>query len=164
MSKNLKTGLITGLVLGCIYYISKYVLIAPIKYPMYDDQFRNFVLEDGEIFVWKACKVVKPDGKKSAVYVKLFVPEDAKRVTPYSRGCYKARVEYAVVFEIFDDDGNNYNSATSFVHENKTKHLVYTVGEIVRPDSFNPDPNVDCGAGINVHRHMDHCKIWFRLV
>ena len=100
--------------------------------------------------------------EKTYVYIRLTVPADAKRVTPRDEDCrYKSRVEFARVDQIVGRDGTEYKEAVSCVFlGGKGTSITYRVGEIVRPDSYNPDPNVGCGAGINVHAHRDHCDAW----
>lgn len=131
-----------------------------------DYQDRENVLPDGDIIVYKACK-----SGDSHVIVELFVPKEAKRVTPFCTeggpycqivtSCPKSRVEYAIVKRIVNRNGEilNISEATSFVHSEAT--LVYKIGETVRPDGFNDDITVPCGQGINVHRYPDHCLRWF---
>lgn len=127
-----------------------------------DSQGRDLILPEGEIEVWKACK-----SEGVGVYVRLRVPADARRVTPIDtqaslggRSC-KSRVEYAIVVGIEDEAGKPYQEATSFVYK-KGEGLVYRVGEIVRPDGYDPNLGRGCGRGINVHRYRDHCTSWFK--
>ena len=122
-----------------------------------DDQGRETVLPDGEIHVWKLCEAKD----ETYVYVKIRVPKEAKRVTPFAftladgaQTSYKARVEYGTVVGIFPP---RYEEATSCIH---SERVIYRVGQEVRPSSLNEDPNVECGAGINVHLQRDHCDQW----
>jgi hypothetical protein len=126
-----------------------------------DDQKRECTLPDGEITIWKACKAKNPYGNSTIpVFVKLQIPKEARRITTINtNNRFQARVEYAKVLEITDNYDEKYDDAYSFVYGGQ--QLKYTVGEIVFPSSFNTDPNEDCGAGINVHRYIDLCKIWF---
>ena len=137
---------------------------------------RDCVLPPGELIVWKACAVPREgtgDAKKGVnvkrgVYVKIMVPADAQRVTPLDTDAkFKSRVEYGVVLDIesapsADGTVTHYNEATSFVYGKD--RLRYVVGERVQvdEDDFEDDPNVECGAGINVHLHRDHCAVWFQ--
>jgi antitoxin component YwqK of YwqJK toxin-antitoxin module len=128
-----------------------------------DEKGRDCFLHDGTIILWKACKVEKfEDGwrkDKKLVFVKLLVAPEAKRVTPKNtHELYKGRVSLAKVMEIFDEQGNKYDSAISFVWSNNP--TTYTVGENVVPTGFNDDPNEECGAGINAHVYQDQCEIW----
>jgi antitoxin component YwqK of YwqJK toxin-antitoxin module len=126
-----------------------------------DGRDRECVLpENTTIEVWKACLSKKPT-INSFVYVKLLVPAEAKRVTTTdggSRKVYKSRVEFAKVLEIVDKEGNKYDEAESFVY-GKTK-LIYVVGNEVRPDIYDSDPEHECSFGINVHPYIDLCDTW----
>lgn len=123
---------------------------------LYDHAGRDCVLGDGEQTVWK----VAVTDSRVPVYVRLTVPENAKRVTPDDgdHKLYKARVEFAKVEEIFDREGNRYQKAFSAIHYRYP--VTYNVGEVVGPDFFNADPSVQCGNGIHVHRYKDHCDQW----
>ena len=119
-----------------------------------DRQGRETVLPAGEITVWKLCNV----GNDAYAYVQIRVPKEAKRVTPAdSDGTYKGRVEYGTVISITGQYGGQYQKAWSFVQGPRTE---YTVGQEVRPTFLNEDPGVECGEGINVHVHRDHCDQW----
>ena len=119
------------------------------------------LLYDEECVVLKSITTVRRV-KTPWVYVRLTVPADAKRVTPMDSSFqYKSRVEFARVEEIVDREGNHYDVAYSAVN-GMQKRSVYKVGEIVRPDEFNDDPSHECGAGISVHVHRDHCDTWIR--
>lgn len=122
-----------------------------------DSAGRNTVIPEGEVTVWKACKV---PGEDQWVTVRLTVPADAQRVTPHeTRSQHKSRVSRAKVEEIVGTDGTQYKEAVSGVHRDRS--IIYRVGETVVCDRFEADPTVECGAGINVHAHRDHCAQWF---
>ena len=127
-----------------------------------DEKYRDYVIPEGTVDVWKACR--SGDGAGKNLYVRITVPADARRVTPVEREgetpTYKSRVEHGVVAEIIDSEGTPYTEATSFVHTGGAK-ITYVVGQEVRPDRFDPDVRTSCGAGINVHRYRDHCDIWW---
>lgn len=145
----------------CDYNMGKVVRVVSLT----DRQGRDAMLPDGEVEVWKACKTCKGDDGVG-LYVRLRVPADARRVTPMCspEGKWEpqSRVEYAIVVSIDDGMGTTqpYTEATSFVR--KGTSLVYRVGEVVRPDGYDPDPGHECGKGINVHRYRDQCEAWFR--
>lgn len=132
---------------------------------------RECVLPDGDITVWKACRAIDPKtGNQVNVYVKLRVPSGVARVTTHDAAThihsdealtYKCRIATGFVEEIVDKDGNKYYEATSFVHP--TKSGTYRVGQWAVPDSYNGDPKVSCGSGINVHPYQDQCDQWFKL-
>lgn len=123
-----------------------------------DGRGREYVLGPGQITVWKACRIPNTEIN---VYVELLVPAHAQRVTTRMTGQYnyKARVSEAKVVSITDKYGLKHQTATSFVYRGKT--LSYTVGETVRADGFDNNPQHDCGHGINVHLNRDHCDQWF---
>lgn len=132
-----------------------------------DHRGRQCVLDQGPIQVWKIATVCVAgvgtpyhDHDTPNAYVRLLVPAEARRVTVVDDGAqhYKSRVEFAVVEDIVDRWGTHHRVATSCVH--KGTQLVYRVGETVVPDGFDADPNVDCGAGIHVHKYVDHCDVW----
>ncbi len=124
---------------------------------MLDNKNRECAIQKDTKIVWKAC--VTTDNVP--VYVELEVPIQAKRVTPLSLdGCYKSRVEYAKVLSI-TGEWRSYSSCESFVYGGKK--LVYTVGEMVYPDSFDGNAMHSCSNGINVHLYRDQCDIWFNI-
>ena len=132
---------------------------------------RECALQDGEIEVWKACRATSHSVETGIditfhtdvdtdVYVRIRVPEDARRVMPLTTdSTYGSRIEYGEVVAIVDAGGRSYREAHS-VHSDTP--LVYKVGEIVRADGFDADPSKDYSAGIIVHRYRDHCDQWFR--
>lgn len=127
---------------------------------LFDEKERRCDLPDGEITVWKLCSV-----GDTRVYVRLRVPAEARRITPLDTDRkYKSRVEYAYVEQIIDKDGTEYKVAQSCVWKAKyRKVLIYQVGEIVRPDSFDDDVKVAYTSGIHVHRYKDQCDVWLKF-
>ena len=116
--------------------------------------------DDKEITVWKLGKAV---GTASApwVYIRLTVPADARRVTPQDTDYkYKSRVEFAKVEEIVGEDGTEYKEAVSGVRWRSDDGTTYRVGEIVRPDHFDPSPVTTYTNGIHVHAYRDQCDVW----
>ena len=95
------------------------------------------IVPEGGAFI--AFKKVHADGPCIAT---LEIPADAKRVsTPVGRKC---RAEFARVIRI-ERQGVEIAEAYSSHDEN----FVYRPGEIVRPDSFDPNPLVECSNGIH---------------
>lgn len=84
------------------------------------------ILPAGEIIGWKKLG----DGK----IAQLRIPADAERVNAY--GSRKCRASYALVIS---GEGPG-------IYDENTK---YAPGETVRPDSFDPDPRVECSHGIH---------------
>lgn len=96
---------------------------------------------DGEFIAWK--KAYSYEEHKSVI-VKLFIPNDAKRLS----GCgIKCRVDKALVLDIQSIDGKkHYNSANSKYYDFK-----YTVGEWVKPErEFENDRFKTCSSGIHI--------------
>jgi antitoxin component YwqK of YwqJK toxin-antitoxin module len=119
---------------------------------------RSHVLKEGVIETWKACKAYN-NFRNIFVFVRLLIPVDAKRVTVAdNQRIYKSRVSKAKVMEIFDENGNKYDNAFSFVHGSDI--LQYVVGQDIESRGFNPNPIVECGEGINVHLYRDLCQVW----
>jgi len=120
-----------------------------------DEKGRDCIVGEGEIFGWKACRTVGG----IFVYVRLRIPKEAKRVSPFDiQRLYKSRAEYAFVEQIIDESGKEYKQANSFVHAQTA--ISYVVGKIVRPSGYNPSPSEGCGEGINFHKYKDHCDAW----
>jgi antitoxin component YwqK of YwqJK toxin-antitoxin module len=121
-----------------------------------DENGRDCILLDNEIDVWKACRTKD----NINVYVRIRVPENARRVTPVDAPSgYKSRIEFGKVMEIVDEEGKYYNEATSFVY----KELKYVLSKVVIPDGFDDNINHCCGKGISVHKYKDQCEQWFGL-
>ena len=76
--------------------------------------------------------------------IKLEIPEKAKRCSATSRKC---RCEFAKVLEIQNKDGTN-SGLTKILNTNE-KELLYKVGKIVYPDSFDEDRWNECSHGIH---------------
>jgi hypothetical protein len=159
-----------------------------IKQKLYNNSGKCTNLPDGEIIVWKAgyshsscsSNLVNNNLDNNLdklspikVYIKLRVPIEARRVTPFYQPPYffhqshphyieplrhKGRVEYAYVDDIIDKDGNSYNKATSFVH---SLQFDYIKKSMVKPDSYDDDPNNESSHGINVHLFVEDCDQWF---
>jgi hypothetical protein len=87
-------------------------------------------IPEGDIIGWKKVK-----GR----LVKLLIPAVASRC--HALGSRKCRAAYAHVLEISD--------GTEILNTEYEPHTLYKVGEIVRPDSYDPDILVECSHGIN---------------
>jgi hypothetical protein len=74
--------------------------------------------------------------KTTTGIVTLSIPVSAGRVNAY--GSRKCRAEYAVVIDAPDGSRSLHDS-----------DFTYTIGQTVRPDSFDPDPRVECSHGIH---------------
>jgi hypothetical protein len=100
------------------------------------------------------------EGKYKSAYVEILVPEDAKRVTPADTDySFKSRISHGKVMSIIDEQNNKYDYAVSMIYtDNK---VTYRVGEVVFPDEFDSNPEIDCSHGIHVLRYRDQCEKWF---
>jgi hypothetical protein len=94
----------------------------------------NSIIPEGELIIWK--KLV--DG----IIAKLLIPVKAKRVNAI--GSRKCRFEYAKVIAIYDGKKQITEAVGTY-----DKTLIYKKGEIVKPDSFDPSPLIECSNGIH---------------
>ena len=76
--------------------------------------------------------------------VMLEIPEDARRCSATGRKC---RCDKAKVLGITDLDGKN--PIGSIINESYKPAVVYNVGEMVYPDSFDEDRWNECSHGIH---------------
>lgn len=90
---------------------------------------------DGAFIGWKKVK---------GCLIQLLIPEDAKRSSATTRKC---RCEFAKVLSITHiKKGEKLESIENDTYE---PSVVYRVGEIVRPDSFDEDRWNECSHGIH---------------
>lgn len=119
---------------------------------------------DGDVIVWKAASTPLASGlPRMFVYVELFVPAEARRVSTSaydSEQLKKCRVDRAYVVSITDLYGHRHDVAVSAVFPQNRYSFEYRLNTWVTPDSFNPLPNYPCGAGINVHTRREFCDQW----
>ena len=90
---------------------------------------------DGAFIGWK-----KVEGK----LVKLEIPEDARRCSATTQKC---RCDKAKVLAITDLDGSN--PINEILNTSQVVDLLYRVGEMVCPDSFDEDRWNECSHGIH---------------
>ena len=76
--------------------------------------------------------------------VELEIPADAQRSSATSRKC---RCSYARVISITNKDGSPANAEV--VYSSHDPNFAYRVGEIVKPDSFDPNRWNECAPGIH---------------
>jgi len=151
---------------GRLVRLTKYYSGEIISQTVYNEDGQCTNLPDGEIIVWKACMHYPNNNinHEIQVYVKLRVPKEAKRITPFVNHIpeeHKGRVEYAHVEDIIDKDGNTYDTAVSFVAQDVNRELVYVKGKDIKPDSYNHNPNHNCSHGIHVHLYKNDCDRWW---
>jgi hypothetical protein len=101
------------------------------------------ILPEGELIVWK-----KLAGNMIA---KLLIPENAKRVNAI--GSRKCRFEFAKVLIIFDGKKRVKEGFGTY-----DSTLIYKVGEMVYPDSFDPSPLIECSNGIHAFITKEEAK------
>jgi hypothetical protein len=92
------------------------------------------ILPEGELIVWKKLS--------GGLLAQLLIPVKAKRVN--AAGYRKCRFEFAKVIAIYDGK-KKVKEGVSKQYNN----FIYRVGEIVKPDSFDPSPLIECSNGIN---------------
>ena len=90
---------------------------------------------DGAFIGWKKVK---------GCLIQLFIPEDAKRCSATTQKC---RCEFAKVLSIVRIE--NGEELQSIENTSYTPSIVYKVGEIVKPDSFDEDRWNECSHGIH---------------
>lgn len=99
----------------------------------------HFQIPQGSLAAWK---------KASGKLVKLLIPAEARRTaTLIGRKC---RAEYAIVLEV--EGGKPV--------ESNRGHVIYAPGETVRPDSYDPDPRVECTHGIHFFLTREEAEEW----
>lgn len=76
--------------------------------------------------------------------IKLLIPKDAKRSSATTNSC---RCNKAKVLAITDLDGSN--PIKEIENTSQQHHVVYRVGEMVYPDSFDEDRWNECSHGIH---------------
>jgi hypothetical protein len=102
----------------------------------------SIVPEEGEFIAWKAVRS-KVDHRP--VVLKLRIPADAERACSYvGRKC---RVSKAVPIAAFR--GKEPCEETDFVSD-LSGAFAYRIGEEIVPDSFDPDPRVECTHGLHI--------------
>ena len=91
---------------------------------------------DGAFVGWK---------KLNGMLVKLLIPEDARRCSAAGRKC---RCDKAQVLAITFFDGSD-TGITEILNKRQKSELLYKVGEMVYPDSFDEDRWHECTNGIH---------------
>ena len=103
--------------------------------------------EEGSFVAWK--KVY------GSIFIKLEVPEDAKRSSATTKKC---RCSKAKVLEIIDlETGEKIDEVVNANYALCT----YTVGEMVFPDSFDDDRWNECSNGIHFFIERDDAVNYF---
>ena len=106
----------------------------------------RIVPEEGPFIAWKKCA--------DQHLVKIEIPAEAKRHN--ALGGRKCRAEFIKVLDIRNDKGHKAKSCHG-QHDRKT---VYEIGQIVKPDSYDPDPTRECSNGIHFFLTKQEAKDW----
>ena len=114
--------------------------------------------EVGGFFAWKKLRDPKT---QAALIAKLWIPAEAQRTNSYvSRKC---RADYVEVVEIVDQEtGAAVGSGVSPTCD-AAQRLVYTVGQAVKADTYDPDFRVDCSGGLHYLMTRQEAEEWERL-
>ena len=105
------------------------------------DSFKKFywiIPEEGSFIAWKKLA--------HNCIAKIEIPSEAKRTCNFFN-TRKCRAEFCRVIEIKDSDNKDIKSEYNCTYSDKK--LKYTVGEIVKPDSYDDSIFVDCSHGIH---------------
>lgn len=92
--------------------------------------------EKGEFVAFKKC---------GEYIIELLIPADAKRCSGTTREC---RASYAKVLSITTILGKPAKT-TGVINTNYSPNVIYKVGELVYPDSFDEDRWNECSHGIH---------------
>lgn len=122
------------------------------------DKLSNLRLSNEMIIGWKAVK--NANGEKRIL--KLGIPSDARTVIPIDEEYYlnnqKERADQAIVMDIQIPDEQDEISvvphetvAYSYVYSNGPC-FEYKIGQLVKPDGFNDNPDIGCSQGIHFFR------------
>ncbi len=87
--------------------------------------------------------------------IKLEIPAKAKRHNYI--GGRKCRAEFVKVLDIRNSKGHKIKECRNGPHGIKT---TYRVGEIVKPDQYDPDPLTECSHGIHFFISKQEAKDW----
>ena len=122
------------------------------------DKLSNIRISNEIIIGWKAVK--NANGEKRIL--KLGIPPDARTVIPIDEEYYlnnqKERADQAIVMDIQMPDEEDEISvvpheivAYSYVYSNGPR-FEYKIGQLVKPDGYNDNPDVGCAKGIHFFR------------
>lgn len=87
----------------------------------------------------------------------LFIPEYAKRSSATTRKC---RCSEAYVVEITDANGDNVDVGYSQYEGKNGEETVYTVGQMVYPDTFDEDRWNECSNGIHFFMTRKEAEVY----
>lgn len=115
-----------------------------------------------DIYGWKKVYNVKDNGfynSYEAVIAKLIIPKDAAVVFTN----HKCRASYAIVDGFYPYDrlfepGPSKKLDMKLAFSAWDTRFYYEDGKAVTPDSFDPDPNVECSHGIHFFRTYEEAR------
>ena len=107
----------------------------------------QIVPEEGSFIAWKKGE----DGH----LIKLEIPPNAKRHN--ALGGRKCRAEFVKVLDIRNSKGHKVKECRNGTHGER---ILYRIGEIVKPDSYDPNPLQECSNGIHFFLTKQEAKDW----
>jgi len=107
----------------------------------------QIVPEEGAFIAWKK-------GKDNHL-VKLEIPAEAKRHN--ALGGRKCRAEFVKVLDIRNSKGHKVKECYNVTNRINT---LYRIGEIVKPDNYDPSPLEECSHGIHFFLTKQEAKEW----
>jgi len=107
----------------------------------------TIIPEKGSFIGWKK-------GQNNCI-IELKIPAEAKRHNYL--GGRKCRAEFVEVIEIRDSIGHKVKECYNGTHDQK---ILYKVGEIIYPDSYDPNPLNECSNGIHFFITRQEAKDW----
>jgi hypothetical protein len=125
-----------------LYGASLYVANLKKIYPYF-----QIVPSEGSFIAWKK-------GNDNHL-IKIEIPAGAKRHNYI--GGRKCRAEFVKVLDIRNSKGHKVKECYNDTH---TEKILYRVGEIVRPDSYDPSPLNECSNGIHFFLTKQEAKDW----
>lgn len=137
----------------------------------------RIVPEEGSFIGWKKVSLLSGFRKNENMYcgfeyrtctdavLKLEIPKHAKRVNAY--GSRKCRSSSARVLSVLDAKGKRpirLKEKDALIspnaYTNCAKPLLYAPGKLMRADSFDPDPRVECSNGIHFFMTKQEAINW----
>jgi len=106
----------------------------------------QIIPEQGSFIAWKKCS--------GGCLIKLEIPTKAKRHN--SLGGRKCRASYVKTLQIWDSGGKEIKEAVGN-HDSKT---IYKVGQLTKPDKYDPDPLTECSNGIHFFITKQEAMDW----
>jgi len=105
--------------------------------------------QEGSFIAWKAA---------SKCILKIEIPKNAKRISCYtSRKCRASKIK---VLAIYNKEGKKTKKVKA---EGLCNHgFTYRIGQIIDPDSFDPDRRIVCSHGIHFFLTKQEALDWLK--